>query len=336
MHILVDILHPAHLNFYKKSIQDLNAEYDITVLIRPRGDLVDFAKKELSIPIKVVGRHYGSRIGKLFGLFHRIVYLIREGWKNPYDVATSHGGFYVSIACWIMRKRSVVFYDNAEYKLLFFLCRKFSSKFIIPQLLGIKGKNIGTFNGYKELAYLNRFKPAQEILEKYGVQKKKYVFIRQIAHISLDYWSDDSSQNMKGILNYLYQNKFSVIASVEEGATQISEFDNIYVLPESTSEMHTLLYYAKCVISSGDTVAREAALLGTPTIYIGGRNMKINSELINLGRLHCPDVTEIIPTLKRMLRKEKDFSQQNVDWDDTTDVIIQELTKYKSQTSCAL
>ena len=330
MRILFDILHPAHLNFYKKTIQYLQAEYDITVLIRHRGDLVDFAEKELNVPIKVVGRHQRSRIGKLFGLFHRIAYLIWEGWKNPYDVATSHGGFYVSIACWIMRKKSVVFYDNAEYKLLFFLCRKFSSKFMIPQLLGITGKNIGTFNGYKELAYLNRFKPAQKILEKYSVQKKKYVFIRQIAHISLDYWSDNSSQNMKGILDYLYQNKFSVIASVEEGATQISEFrefDNIYVLSESTSEMHTLLYYAKCVISSGDTVAREATLLGTPAIYIGGRDMKINSELINLGRLNCPDTTQIIPTLKRMLREEKDFSQQNVDWDDTTDVIIQELTK---------
>ena len=330
MRILFDILHPAHLNFYKKTIQDLQAKHDITVLIRPRGDLVDFAMKEIGIPIKVVGRHYRSRIGKLFGLLHRIAYLIFEGWKNPYDVATSHGGFYISIASWVMRKRSVVFYDNAEYKLLFFLCRRFSSKFMIPQLLGIKGKNIGTFNGYKELAYLNRFEPTQEILKKYGVQKKKYVFIRQIAHISLDYWSDDSSQNMKGILDYLYQNKFSVIASVEEGATQISEFrefDNIYVLPESTSEMHTLLYYAKCVISSGDTVAREAALLGTPAIYIGGRDMKINSELINLGRLNCPDPIEIIPTLERMLWEEKDFSLQNVDWDDTTDVIIQELTR---------
>lgn len=135
---------------------------------------------------------------------------------------------------------------------------------------------------------------------------------------------------MKGILDYLYQNKFSVIASVEEGATQISEFrecDNVYILPESTSEMHTLLYYAKCVISSGDTVAREAALLGTPAIYIGGRDMKINRELINLGRLKCPDATLIIPTLQRMLQEEKDFSQQNIDWDDTMDVIIQELTK---------
>ena len=332
MRILFDILHPAHLNFYKKTIQDLNAEYNITVLIRPRGDLVDFAKKELNVPLKVVGRHYGSRIGKLFGLFHRIAYLIWEGWKNPYDVATSHGGFYVSIACWIMGKRSVVFYDNAEYKLLFFLCRRFSSKFIIPQLLGIKGKNIRTFNGYKELAYLNRFKPKKEILEKYKVKEKKYVFIRQIAHISLDYWSDDSSQNMKRILDYLYQNKFSVIASVEEGATQILEFqkfDNIYVLPESTSEIHTLLYYAKCVFSSGDTVAREAALLGTPAIYIGGRDMEINSELINLGRLSCPDAPEIISTLERMLWKEKDFSQQNAGWDDTTDVIIKELTEYK-------
>ena len=80
---------------------------------------------------------------------------------------------------------------------------------------------MGTFNGYKELAYLNRFKPRTRNLEKYGVKKKKYIFIRQIAHISLDYWSDDSSQNMKGILDYLYQNKFSVIASVEEGATQV-------------------------------------------------------------------------------------------------------------------
>ena len=45
------------------------------------------------------------------------------------------------------------------------------------------------------------------------------------------------------------------------------------------------MYYSKLIISDGDSMAREGALLGIRSIYCGSREMKINRELIRKGLL---------------------------------------------------
>lgn len=329
MHILVDILHPAHLNFYKRAISLLKQQnHRLTVLVRERGNLVEFARRELDVPIRVVGKHYRNRLGKIYGLVHRVVYLVVEGLRNPYDVTTSHGGFYAAIAARLTRKKSVIFYDNFEYRLLFNLCRWFASTFIVPSCLEVKAKNIRTFCGYKELAYLNCFTPSEEILGEYGVQKKQYVFIRHIAHISLDYWKQDHETVLESILEYLLERNYMVVASVEQRAAPVpclSGSDLVRIMRRPTSAMHSLMYHARCVISSGDTVAREAALLGVPAMYIGTRNMRINRELIRLGRLAWTSKKDAIPVLEKLLQKENRPLSVQQDWEDTTDVILHHL-----------
>ena len=70
------------------------------------------------------------------------------------------------------------------------------------------------------------------------------------------------------------------------------------------------MYYSLLAVSSGDTVARETALLGVPTVYTGGRDMEINRPLIEEGALFASNnIKEIedyilMPMLLRKMRSE--------------------------------
>ena len=99
-----------------------------------------------------------------------------EAFRNPFDIFTSFGGFYGAIACKLLGKKSVIFYDDYEYRVNFNLCKFFSSKFVIPALLGIQGRNIIQFSSYKEMAYLFNFAPDIKVLKKFELVKKKYIF----------------------------------------------------------------------------------------------------------------------------------------------------------------
>lgn len=327
MHILIDILHPAHLMFYKRAITRLKQQHRLTVLVRPRGNLVEFAEKELDVPIKVVGRHYRSRIGKLFGATHRVIYLLVEGHRNPYDVITSHGGFYAAMAAKCLNRKSVIFYDTYEYRFLFYLCRLFATVFVVPASLRVQGKNIKTFNGYKELAYLYHFVPSEEILKEYNVEKQKYVFIRHIAHISMDCWKHDHEASLVRMIQFLNERNYTIVVSIEQDADSIPfPEESTRIIRKPTSEMHSLMYHACCVISSGGTVAQEAALLGVSAIYIGNLHLRVQKELIRVGLLKRPLKQDIISVLETCLEKKHvSVPSERYGWEDTTEVILRHL-----------
>ena len=61
--------------------------------------------------------------------------------------------------------------------------------------------------------------------------------------------------------------------------------------------------YSALVITTGDTLAREASLLGVPVIYAGRRDMPINKELIKLGLIFKIDDISKIPNFIQLLTK---------------------------------
>lgn len=292
MNILIDILHPAHLNFFKHAILKLREKYNVSILIRPRGDLLDFAQHELpGLDFVVLGRHYKSRIGKLWGLLQRVIQVSIVIQQKSIDVVTSHGGFYAAISARIFKKKSVIFYDNSEYRVLFKLCEIFSTRFVIPKALGISGKNICTYDGYKEAAYLKDFVADDTILAEFGVSPKKFIVLRQIANISLDYWSSDGNRLLEGVLKYMRHTGIKVIVSREQGAMHLPILDNspnVLFIKRPTSKLHSLIYHALFTISTGDTVSRESAILGVPSLFLGNKEMSINREFERAGLIVRP------------------------------------------------
>ena len=58
------------------------------------------------------------------------------------------------------------------------------------------------------------------------------------------------------------------------------------MLQEPIEDIHSLIYYAAGLVSSGDSMAREAALLGVPSYYLGIRySMPANAAASKVASL---------------------------------------------------
>jgi hypothetical protein len=150
--------------------------------------------------------------------------------------------------------------------------------------ISITGRKIQKYNGFKEIAYLHPdyFIPSTKVLSQYQVEPFKYIFVREVDNVSLNYNHLEDAQLYRTCQKLKAQG-YKIILSLENKSLMHKYIDSCLVLKEPVTDFYSLLYYASACISSGDTVAREACLLGTPCLYTGGRVMAANQPLIELG-----------------------------------------------------
>ncbi|RLE03299.1 MAG: hypothetical protein DRI99_05075 [Candidatus Aminicenantes bacterium] len=336
MKILIDILHPADINFFKNAINVLNKRgVDSTIIMRPRGKMIEILKSELpNMQFTPVGKYYTSTSGKLFGIATRNLNLILFLRKNNFDLCTSYG-FFVGIASRFYRTPSVIFADDYEYKSTFYLSKFCGDYFVIPSCILATGKNILKYKGFKELAYLhpNYFKPDRKVLEQYGIAPNNYVFIREVSRASLNY-KNMQPMDLPEVIRSLNYSGLDVVLSLEDKTRADSLKDKCIILEEPVDDIFSLMHFALFTISSGDSMARESCLVGTPTIYTGGRDMVINKELIERGCMFKVDNKQQLNTAIENII-ENDIKKETMaiieraikhEWMDTTEVILDILT----------
>lgn len=337
--IVIDIIHPADLNFFKNAVAILRKKYnvDVELILRRRGNLASIAKKEYpDLPLVAYGDHKKSLLGKALSMFLRDLSLLFHLRERRYDVLAGFQGINVSHVSWLLRKPSVVF-DDDTFKLTFYPHKFFATKIVIPECMGIKGKNIVTYNGFKELAYLHPryFTPDPLCLDEYNLQPLKYVFIREVTNATVDSRKLKLGQ-LSEICPYLREANYKIVLSLEEKRlTNLFEKDCI-ILREPVRDIYSLMHFAAFTISSGDTMARESCMLGTPAIYTGKKKMPVNAVLERKGCFFQAEGTQQVRDfIKKILENDlKQHTRQvikeaiELEWEDTTQVIIQSITEF--------
>ncbi len=322
----------ADVNFYKNAVKILrNQGHNIFISVMNRGNLPEIVKKEYGA-VTVIGKHSkGSIAKKAYCNLKRVFALRRFIEKVKPDVVTSFS-YYPAAAVFGKNIRNVIFHDDAEYKKQFNLCKLFAQRLVIPDFIPVNAKNIKKYHSYKEWAYLNPayFKPNSSVLKKYNLRKNKYVFIRDIATVSLNY-KNNVNIDYSIILPILRKKGLKIVVSLED-KSQKYKFKDCIILQEPVKDFYSLIYYALALISSGDTMPREAALLGVPAYYLGKRKMSVNKELIgqklivslNNGISLNKELGNLsIKSKERAVRKIKSYGNK---LDDTTEVIMKEVT----------
>ena len=332
MKILIDLLHPADINFFKNAIDALNKrDVDSTIIMRPRGKMIEILKSELpNMQFTPVGKYYTSTSGKLFSIATRNLNLVLFLRKNNFDICTSYG-FFVGIASRFCRIPSVIFTDDYEYRIPYYLFKSCGGYLVIPTCIPSSGKNILKYNGFKELAYLhpNYFKPDRKVLEQYGITPTNYVFIREVSRVSLNYKKMQQT-DLPEVIRSLNNSGLDVVLSLEDKTRADSLKDKCIILEEPIEDIFSLMSFALFTISSGDSMARESCLVGTPTIYTGGRDMIVNRELVEKGCLFKVDENQalndaITNVIEEGTKKETMVTIERAvkhEWMDTTEVIL--------------
>ena len=270
MNIVVDIGHPAHVHLFRNFI------------VRMRGHghrvLITAAEKDIAQPLL---RSYGldfisvGRTGK--GFIRKVLsvsvldYNLYQAVKDFHpDLLIGHGSIRCAHVAKYLGAPSLILADTeATWKehILYapFAC-VIASSTSFERDFGAKHVRHG---GYHELAYLHpdHFQPDPTVLHKAGLQEKDVFFV--IRFISWDATHDIghhgfSSNGKKELVRLL--NRFGRVFISSEGMLPAEFEQNRF--PLAPRYMHDLLAYASLCVSEGATMASEAAVVGTPAVFV--------------------------------------------------------------------
>ncbi len=334
MRILVDLNHPVDVNFFKNAIREWTQQHgcQVDITLQPRGKMVAILQSELpGHPFTAMGTFQKTMARKLLMHAWRFPQFARHVRRGRYDVVTSFGGIVVSHATWLLRKPSIIFDDDIEYGLGYWPYKPFATRLLLPAQVPAEGRNIRRYKGFKELAYLhpNHFRPDEGALKEYGLQPSGYIFVREVSKVSGNYAHLETG-GLAGVCARVREKGLGVVLSLEDKSLSDQFAPHCIILQEPVKDIYSLMHYARLTISSGDTMARESCLLGTPVVYTGGRYMSVNTELVRKGIFFQPDQGHPTMDLASMIieQKVKEKTQETLrqalasEWEDTTRVIV--------------
>ncbi|MBT8507616.1 hypothetical protein AZH53_04180 [Methanomicrobiaceae archaeon CYW5] len=268
MRILIDIGHPAHVHFFRRTIRDLSDKgHTILIVTRNKEMTLDLLKAS-GFDYISIGNHKPGLAGKAFALlrFDYRIYRIARQFRP--DILVALGSPYLAHVSKVIRRPYISFWDTEDANLIIRLTSPFTDTICTPScFLRDFGDRQVRFDGYKELAYLHPdvFSPDPSVLEELGMtEEDRFSIVRFIS------WGASHDVGLKGM-----KNPAEVITTLQKyGTVFISserplkpEFEK-YILHIPPEKFHSLLAYASLYIGEGGTITTEAALLGTPAIHI--------------------------------------------------------------------
>ena len=337
MRLLITISHPSHANFFKEAAKILKNEgYNIFISVLDRGRLVQIVNKEYIEFEKIIaGRHKGSRFSIIFNVnILRFLKLLKFSFSNKINFGLSVGSFTLGAALKLLFKPNVQFDDDPERNVNTTLEKMTSDRLYFPPIIK-ETKKVKTFNALKEWAHLSPkyFTPDEDYLSEFGLESQKYILLREISTGSLNYMSQEPNI----ILNLMQDipKNYKVVLSLEDKTTFENYPEDWIILNEPVADFYSLIYFSKLVISSGDSIAREAAMLGVPGIYCGFRKMKANDILIKKGILFHSEPKNVMSIVNDivngeiMIKKQEEIRNELLnEWDDVTQLIVNIVKSY--------
>ena len=334
MNVLIDIGHTPQLNFYKMLITKLaESGHCIFVTVLKRGRLPQIAEHELgcikNVTVVPVGKHRMSKISAILeSNILRIFKMLYWSIGKHIDIVLSNG-IVAHIVGWIHRVPCYAFgddYRSWDYRVKTILCKE-SNYCIFESTMSLSSKtNIMACT--KEWAYLapKYFCPNPKALEKYGVKPKEYVFLREVSVGTVNYTGQESGAIL-GIQDLIPKDK-TVLFSLEEKHKRDLYPQEWILLQEPLEDIHSLIYYSAGLVSSGDSMAREAALLGVPAYYLGIRyDMPANAaaaKVANLQNQKSADFSQWVKNLSVSAQEAEEKQQALREHIDNTFIDINE------------
>ena len=270
MRILVDIGHPAHVHLFRNMIRNLEEDgHEVKITAKDR-DIIFKLLDAYGFEYEKVDRDRNGLPNKALGLIIREFKILKIIRKFKPDISVAMGPIALAHISKLVSKPCISFTDTEHDRFERLLSDSFVTTICTPSCFK---KDLGEkqvrYNGYHELAYLhpNHFEPDTGVLYDLGLDKNdKYVILRFVSWDA----SHDIGQHgfdfevKKRLIEKIkkYANVF-IISDAELG----NELDK-YRIRISPEKIHSLLYYATLYAGEGATMATEAGILGTPSIYI--------------------------------------------------------------------
>lgn len=315
MLIAFDIPHLADFNLFKNAIIILSQKgYAVNVYVLNRGCLCEIVKHELPKTVNVIpiGSWKKGKIGKIFVTnLYRILLLYKALRRQLPIIGISPGSISFSIALKILKIPNIQFSDDIERWMINYVEGVFATEKYFPKVTKkYRSKKIFKINMLKQWAYLSPkyFQPNIDILPSYNLTPKSYFFVREISTKSYNY--KNQTEFLISKICSLFPENTKIVLSLEDKSVSSLYPKDWIILNEPVRDIHSLIYFSKALISSGDSMAREGAILGIPSIYCGVRSMEVNAILEREGMLFHLNYKEVPEFLNKIIENKLPIEDQ--------------------------
>lgn len=300
MRYLIELNHPKHFYQFQHLAEALqHAGHEVHYIAKDKDVLLSVLK-ERGICYDLFGRRTDSLLSKVASSFSILLSYMRLVRKYRPDVIISKASLFGTISARLLGCKSVIFPDSEVVALTNRVVAPLCSMVVTPASFGLDyGKKHHRVNGFFESCYLSPsvFQPDADILTQCGLERPYAVF-RFIG------WTANHDVGQQG---FSYQQKLKLVE-------EVSHFMHVYISSEKplpselvqyklnapSSLMHDVLAMADLYVGDSQTMATEAALLGTPAIrsnsWVGDNDMtnfKILEQQYGLLR-NLPPSEEVV------------------------------------------
>lgn len=268
MRILFDIVHPAHVHFYKHMIPALEARGHETAILARDKDVTSSLLCHYQLRHHTVGRPSRGRFGQLAELVRRDLVLARLARSFGADMVVTRNPAGVQAARLVGAVGIFDTDDGSAAGIHFKAARPFAHHLTSPECLGEDwGPRHTRYNGYKQSAYLHpdHFTPDATVLDELGLARdERFFVVRFVAmNASHDQGEGGMPDDAKCAVLERLTKRGRVFLSCENGVP--SEWAHLaYQLPPH--RLHDLLAFATLFVGDSQTMAAEAAFLGIPAL----------------------------------------------------------------------
>ena len=312
MRILIGISHPKQVYMFKYLISTMNAKgHDVKVVLVEK-EITGYLLEKFNIKYERIGKNQSTLFKKIINLAMWEYRTLRIAHEFKPDIFIGQALPHFAHVSALLKKPFIVFEDTEHVQNLHKIVLPFTSAIVTSESFKIDfGKKQVRFNGYFELAYLHpdHFRPDPSVLCNLNLrQDDVFIILRFVS------WNAIHDVGQKRLS---FEMKLKLVKELEKyGKVFISsetalpdEFEN-YRITAAPETMHDLLSYATLYIGEGGTMASEAAVLGTPAIYINNlRTGYIDEEEKKYGLIFS--FSEVEKSYDEILRTAIELLEQD-------------------------
>jgi len=276
MRVMLDIVHPAHVHFYRHLREELISDgHEVKVVSRDKEVTLQLLDR-FGIDHTSTGTAMtGSLLSSGRELVHRVMAVKEEIRRFRPDIVLTRNPSGVQAARLSGTLGVFDTDDGSKVGLHFWAARPFADIITTPAILKEDfGRKHRRYKGFKALAYLhpNRFSADPTVREDLGLSAEEPLFIVRFSAYTASHDKGNEGLNSpaKVELVKLLASAGRVLIS-DEGTTpeELAPF----VMKTAPDRMHHLLAAADLCVGDSASVAAEAALLGTPALRISAVSM---------------------------------------------------------------
>jgi len=279
MRLLFDVLHPAHVLFFRPLAEHVRAAGGEVLFTAREKDVTLQLLRAYDLPHEVLTQIGGGALGLAREMAVRTAKLMLRVRSFQPDLLMGIMGPVIAPVSRLTGVPSWVFYDTetatATNRFVYPLCHRL---FVPQSYSGPLPSKAERYPGYHELSYLhpNRFSSDASVRPEAGLgEEEDFAVVRFVSWEASHDVGDTGFSDHVGFVQRLSE-KIRVVITAERGVPQELRHLATSIRPE---RIHSLLAEATLYVGEGATMAAEAAVLGTPAIFVHSAKLGYMQEL---------------------------------------------------------